>query len=582
MNHLMRVLIVLGAAQMGVVSSSNAQTLVANGAGSSALYLEAGQAAQTVSNGVDGALTCLWTAKSDPAKSLVATDTTTGVTENGQSWIAWNTSTNCATPDANTVVYAYEQTDSVVGNRLLFNPSTTTLTTPTASAGLIYPVTAAGGVGNEVSALPAGIAGLFAAAPINFAGTDIRPEDAEFATVRALTTGGASVGGSQYIGLGYASPSSISSAFSGSVFHVASFNLPSSFQVFKFGAVPILVTVNTASAAGTGFANTAIQNIDSQTLASIFDGSLSRTEDVSGITTNSEGITVVEREPVSGTYNTFEFNIPNTVDNQTSQDVGLLQPAAYQALSGGVPINPLNISTKDGSKLRAIGTGEELNAIFGGGSLTSYPPAGASIIGYAFWSTQNFKGAYSGGHSLNTNARYLLVDDIDPLFNQGSGSYSYTGIIPTPVGSPAPGGAGFANVTLTNVANGTYPIWSFLRLVTSGAANTAAAQAASALATAAQSFVSFGGAASQADFIPAANATVLRSHFIPPTLTLTSVLSNGTTVTNSGTIHGINEPESGGDVGGEVLTVVSDQDYIKDYQASSATSKHVGHTGLRR
>jgi hypothetical protein len=562
--------------------------------GSSALYLETGQAAaQDLQTQISGTnYQCLWTGGSG---ALVATDPTTGQPENGQSWIAWSIDTadggnSCANPGTSPKIYSYLQTDSVVGVRCLFNGC---VITNNASGGATHnaifatPCTPDGYTPNEeVCTLPASIAGFWGSGlVVNVAGTDIRPEDAYFATERALTPCGTPVvPGSQYLGLGYASPSSVQSEFSTSVLNIAKFSLPSSYTVYRLGAVPVVVAVNETDA--NGFANRAITNINSSVLAGFLDGTLSKTEDISGITTGSEGITVLIREPVSGTYNTMEYNVPNNMEIRTSQDVGESQQAAQVNCTGTmVQSNPMHIATIAGYRSRVIGTGEMLNALFGGSGIAT-PPNGA-ILGYAFWSTQNFKNAYSGSSPYNTNARYLTVDGVDPLLNSngpypGSAGPCVSGTCPAGT-IPTPGNGGLGSVTLSNVADGSYPIWSFLRLVCKGSGTSAACTAANALTTAGQSFVTFGGATSIPDFVPISSATVVRSHFLPPGITVhCGIISNGTAVSDGGATEGINEPECGGDVDGVVLTIQGDMDYIIAYQAFANTSRHTGQTGLRR
>ncbi len=481
-----------------------------NAIGSSALYLETGQAAaqefQTQISGTN--YQCLWTGGSG---ALVATDPTTGQPENGSSWIVWNIDTvdggnSCANPGTSPQIYSYLQTDSVVGIRCLFNGCNITNNASggaTQNAIFATPCTPDGSTPNEeVCTLPASIAAFWGSGlVVNVAGTDIRPEDAYFATVRALTPCGTPVApGSQYLGLGYTSPSGVQSEFSTSVSHIANFSLPSSYTVYRFGAVPIVVAVNETDA--NGFANTAITNINSEDLANLLDGTLSKTEDVSGVTTGSEGVTVLIPEPVSGAYNTMEYNIPNNLENQTSQDVGEFQlPTQINCTGTSVNSNPMHIATTAGYRSRVIGAGEMLNVIFGAGSIGA-PPTGA-ILGYAFWSTQNFKNAYSGSSPYNTNARYLTVDGVDPLLNSygpypGSAGPCVSGTCPAGT-IPTPGNGGLGSVTLANVADGSYPIWSFLRLVCTGSGTSTACTAASALTTASQSFVTFGAAGSQTD-----------------------------------------------------------------------------------
>jgi hypothetical protein len=602
---LIMIAVAVAAAQSGVVASSSAQT-VYNIVGSSALFLEAGEAAsQPTSNGGLN-LGCIWSeswsgVQTSPS-SVIATDTRgTGLPEYGNAWIAWtpsaisgNTVTCGSSLPSGGVVYLYLSVDSVVGNRCLFNGCTITNNASGATtAKKIYSSTGTT-FGTEVATLPSFIASLFTGsnATVNIAATDIRPEDAEFATKRALYACGQPFEG-QYLGLGYADPTSIKSYWSGVLFNVGHFTLPSSYSVYTVGADPILVVVNEPD--GNGFANTAIQNITSGTLAEILDGTFSETQDVSGITTNNEPITVVEREPASGTYNTMEFNVPNTLENQTSQDVGLLQQPGQQNCSGtSFGSNPMNIVTTDGYgvRTRAIGTGELLNVIFGGsvaGASGTYFSGAPALLGYGFWSVGNFKGAYTGSANYKTHARYLTVDGIDPLFNsagaytplsgaanQCAGGTCPAGTIPTGSSASDGGNGGITAVTLANVQNGSYPIWSFLRLVC-----TTACTGASNLATATQSNLGFGASASPStppDFVPTAatgalavhNSTVVRSHFLPPGIGgLHCTVSNGLAAGGELT-------ECGGDVGGVVYTQVGDEDF------DANTFSETGITGNRR
>jgi hypothetical protein len=157
---------------------------------------------------------------------------------------------------------------------------------------------------------------------------------------------------------------------------------------------------------------------------------------------------------------------------------------------------------------------------------------------------------------------YLEVDGVDPLLSSG-----YTGTIPT---TPAE----IANVTLTNVANGSYPIWSLLRLVTVG---TTVNPNVTNLANAAQQFVPQG-TSGRPDFIPAPSLTVVRSHFLPPYPTPadgpTGTVANGHvgSITNSA----CTAPEFGGDVGGKVFTLAADSAFCTDNGVTT------GHTGLRQ
>ena len=623
-------------AQSGYVGGPPLGTYVFNGAGSSAAFLELAEAAgSNYAIPIPGGDTyqCVWSAKSGASTGLSMTDGSTFVTENGNSWIAWSIDTSaggvtdCSTPGPTPNIDTYVSTDSVIGNRLLFNNSTGLLGgTPGTTAGLVYAASGEGYANNcsatgwdttanptkpvEVCTLPAQIVTFLQTAhPMTAAGTDIRPEDAVFATLRVGGTGcGTAVAGSQYLGLGYGfetGPSNLVqflSYFGGSPFNVANFTLPGSYSVFRIGAAPVIVHINqmdgTALGAGhAGFADTNITNITSGELANFLDGTSSRTGDMGQASGTSEGVVVLIREPLSGTYNTMEYNVPNTVENQTSMDVGVNQPSAQVNCNGpGVLSNPMNIPSKTaggfaGARQRVIGTSEMENVMFGTGTESNLPRG--PVLGWSFWSRPNFQNAYSGtvAHS-NTDARYLTVDGVDPLMAK-YGTYSpnpvpASGICSSgtcPAGTiPTLTNGGLSAVTFPHVIDGSYPIWSFLRLVCIGSGTTSCNEA-SALAAAAQNFVALGSsvtALAPPDFVPVSSSTtawnsvVVRSHFTPPGTTIKcTTVANGTTLT---TITAHKAPECGGEVGGVVYSVTGDIDYETDFQ----TGKYVGEINHRR
>jgi hypothetical protein len=561
---------VLGTATIAIVLAANvsakAQTIQFNAVGSSALFLEIGQAAAlTPSIGAS----CVWSVKSSSANHAYALDsrygTAPGTTENGNIWIAWTPVTgSCATVTAATNIYAYISTDSTVGVRCYFASPKCTVNIPVANVGLA----GAGVLGSSVAevVLPAGIQTALNGQSFNAAGTDIRPEDAKFATLRALTTCGTPVAaGSQYLGLGYQTGttgvgSSIVSAFDTSSFHVADFNLtgtdpitsaalPGTFTVSDVGAAPVVVTVNPSDPSG--FGNLLVQNVNRAILAGYLDGTYGHTSDINpaGYLAGGALSTVLIREPLSGTYNTMEYAIANRVDYQSSQDVGVIAVNANTAaqvapllfctaVGGTVKSTTLNESilrTGGGSSLRqrAIGTGQALSEV----RLLK------NGLGYGFWSAANF-GGFNG-----TNGKYLTVDGVDPIQEVYQG-----GLIPTS------GNGQIGNVTLANVKNGTYPIWSKLRIVSAGGAGV------TNLVAAAQNFLS----PSQPDFVPAGSLSVIHSHFAPPGVNFPST---GTNVAGNGSSCGT---ETGGDVGGTVISSQADGDYCADN--ASAT----GQTGLRQ
>src|ERR1700733_3854870 len=93
-------------------SVSHAQgTAVYTASGSSALFLEIGQAATSLSD-----TSCYWTQKS--ASSIAARDDRPGIPatdENGNIWIAWGPGTgSCASPTGSFHVYSQMSLDSVL------------------------------------------------------------------------------------------------------------------------------------------------------------------------------------------------------------------------------------------------------------------------------------------------------------------------------------------------------------------------------------------------------------------------------------------------------------------------------------
>ncbi len=279
----------------------------------------------------------------------------------------------------------------------------------------------------------------------------------------------------------------------------------------------------TALGAGhAGFADTNITNITSGELANFLDGTYSRTGDMGQASGTSQPVTVLLREALSGTYNTMEYNVPNTVENQTSIDVGgNQQPSQVNCpanQAGGIISNPMNIPTASGgARQRVIGTGEMENVMFGISANGNINRPTGSTLGWSFWSRPNFQNAYSGtfgNASTFADARYLTVDGVDPLMA------NYGPYTPNPVpasgvcsGGTCPAGTiptlsngGLTAVTMPHVIDGSYPIWSFLRLVCIGTTtNSISCNEAAALASNAQIFDALGSsvtAQTPPDFVP--------------------------------------------------------------------------------
>ncbi len=177
------------------------------------------------------------------------------------------------------------------------------------------------------------------------------------------------------------------------------------------------------------------------------------------------------------------------------------------AIQDGTPVNPMNILNAEGGyRNRAIGTGQEISVVENLTAPLAGTPQEHDSLGYSFWGTSNFAAATA------TNAKYLKVDGVDPIED----SYVTNGVLPTPSNNL------LGNITFSHVNDGTYPVWSLLRLVSTSPAPAAV----TALANAAQNFVAN---TTQPDFIPVSGLTKLHSHFTPPGITYptTSTPANG-------------------------------------------------------
>jgi hypothetical protein len=267
-------------------------------------------------------------------------------------------------------------------------------------------------------------------AHVNVGMTDIRPEDALFATDRSnsvLVT-------KTYLGLGYTGSSpniggTISTSQGTNTFaQPVNFGLPGQPDpILTSLTVPAAVTIPIGAAPTVFFLNnnkasyypidlkTGVEPFEKDSkgypLAKLYDGT---TDCVFGggssnaafdlfwngsVTTSTPpgtatDVTLVLREPLSGTMNTTEFNLFRTDgDPDDSQEVGINPANANN--------NPLNLpcANSTGLRERAIGTGEVVNAITGN----------ANTMGYIFTGYANV--AKMGKAGFN----YFTEDKIDPF-----------------------------------------------------------------------------------------------------------------------------------------------------------------------
>jgi|HubBroStandDraft_5_1064220.scaffolds.fasta_scaffold22894_1 hypothetical protein len=508
----------------------------------------------------------------------------------GSIWVEWATGTANAT-DPPTAICAYLNIDSIVGNRLFFATAATGLPAGTLSFPGGCPALATTAGQNQVpllppdqAGLPSGVCNAINGVAFNAVPSDIRAEDAKFGVQRALTAYATTATGLGYgpgpIGI------EVQSGITGTANQVEAvdFNIAGDDPVntstpiahsaagldgkayvsINVGAQVALVLVNTNDTTPNGLGVSTFHNINSETLARVFTGRSDRTRDLilsPGLA--SKGLTVLQREPLSGTFNTFEFQIPRTLRELTSSQEVVGVKAATQAINpaGAAPsgwtgtTDPLDLkNTKSGAlKIRVIGTGQMVSTIAANGSVDLGGNAVSNQIGYAFFSFGNVKPAIGF-------AKYLTVDGADPLYPGINDNPNGPGGLPACTAPcPASSTAPYTSPTFTNVISGGYPIWNVLRVITTGnlGANTngvcSAGATVCALAQAAETSI-----ANVPDFVPYTSLTVFRSHI---TLSLNGVSFPGHNGNKART------PEEGGDVNGKPYLTQEDLDNISDVGA---------------
>jgi hypothetical protein len=561
MKKLIRKLVIAGATATIFAASASAQLMV-QGVGSSALF----QGASLAAFNLAGAGAGHYTASS--AGAILDTRQAGIPNEVGTLSVVWNA--------AMTQVWTYLSVDSVVGNRAYFAQ-------PRTSLQLAAPLPAAGQKisaalwGADAATIPAVVITMINNMPFNVAFTDILPADAKFAQnrVNCGTPATAVIG---CLGYGTADPNvgtAIQSTFSTSVAHPINFNIFGTdpitsnaipnYTVVPVGISPIIFIANRTNAAGLG-QTSLFSDITFEATAQLLwtgtdcAGSAWGTYDAA----HFFAVTPILREPLSGTMNTFEFNIMvtngqgSTTNGWFSQEsifnppffvpstFGALPPATNNPLNGACgALNNGYASAPQGNRMRAIGTGEMVSGSAGAGGILHI----ADSIGYIFF-------GYGNVSPLANNASfgYLTYQTVDPINPSGSyatpfvsGGLNYPGGGKLPVCTapcPIP-----VNTSFPNVRSGAYKAWSVLRGVADAGsvaltnlqalANTAANQINSTV----PDFLPFN-AASDGD-----NGFIgYRIHFAPSMAGTPVVNFNATNTPN----NGITNPalEAGGDVGG--------------------------------
>jgi hypothetical protein len=555
------------------------------GSGSSAQFLTAALAADSFAQTQatsEGNCPYHWTAK-NAANVIDNRDGSAIQPELGSVFIVWTAS--CTNSNSNVLdIWTDIQVDSTVGVREFMAQEAT------GSGAQVQIIPGASGALVPCSAPPtsclwpdntADVASITASSTVavalgtsatggqhlNVGLTDIRPEDALYATNRAYAT----LNTTNWAGLGYKNVTNIgwpiytnqgtntkavptAFALSGNdpISHIA----VRSYETVPLGAAPIVFAFNNTGNGGVFDPTVAnlitgvgVTGAASKKLAHLFDGTTACDTHSAAFGGNDDGlgnpISLVLREPLSGTMNTTEFTVFRSFGNTTdSQEKGVITPVQTTG-----PYNPLDLGCPThGHRVRAIGTGEVINAI-------AENPAqpDPSSLGYFFWGFANaFK--ISG-----TNVNYLTLSEtatsarIDPIgLATTNQKLSACGS-----GTTACGESLWTGNSFPSLRNGTYPAWSLLRWVVDPSTDSDTF-GPKALANAAQGFV----VTSFADFVPLDTPSdsegglqIYRSHFKETLAGQPATVNNGSVVGACGanqacTLAG--GTESGGDVGGAI------------------------------
>jgi hypothetical protein len=543
--------VLLLTAIIGVVPKAHAQTTTVKVvlAGSSAMWQEMALAAYNTGKCVSGGTAPCFHYTASNFNLADGRPTVKGgstAVDLGNVWLVWDSNATSIN------VWAYIKVDSAVGDRCYYaqprcNVNISTFPSP---ANLIS--STLWGDSTSDSTPPAIVSALFTSGTllVNAAATDIRPEDALFATCRANSKLGGGTDG--LAGLGYGANASgvcpafgaalanlegsdILSAYPGSTAtaHVVAFNI-SGRDPFTGTAIPTAATTSVGAAPIVFItqrqgALATVTNASDADLHAAFGGSNC---DASAFGASAAPIQVYLREPLSGTMNTTEYTVFRYKDfSGTSQETGV---AAQNPLA-----KPCTVG---GKRFRAIGTGEEVKSV-----LNSTANNGTDGIGYTFFSYGNVSSIAD-----SANYGYLTLNGIDGIFHKygttiDPGQPAIAGALPSSSTLPTACAGNFpcaenkiwsGNLSFPNLRNGSYRAWSVLRIVSSGSV----LPSTNLLVLGAQTYA----VNSVPDFVPAIKVgstdpglTLLRSHYTQESVAPVNVATSG---------------DKGGDAGGCILS----------------------------
>lgn len=487
---------------LGSVNSPNCFVHVV-GVGSSAQYLPAAIGADALALLKVGAGQCVYHYSAKNNANLVDKRGTVAIPlEPGNEWIVWiasmdgascpNSTGSASIGNTNiTDIWLGMSVDSTVGNRA-FLAQNTPANGGSGVAVESIPVAAANLLGTgshilwpdnavDVSVLPGGATNVPKAVGTDQAGivdvhvnigfTDIRPEDALYATTRAMGT----LNTTTYAGLGYKNTTNVGQSIisgegTGATATPVKFAITGSdpithdairgYVTFPIGAAPIVFIYNNngdvthpmdliSGVLATGSSNVA----GSYKTANLFDGTTSCDTDSEAFGGNGDGmgtpIHIFIREPLSGTMNTTEFNVFRTTGNSDDSQEKGVNPAVSNPLSG-LACNGL------GDRTRGVGTGEII------GTSSTGVLGTAHGLGYTFTGFANF--AKFGGAATPANYNYLTVNGVDPLgFAPGIYSGESLQQFPNCTGPCTAATYWTGGYSFPNLRNGNYKVWSVYR-----------------------------------------------------------------------------------------------------------------------
>lgn len=570
-------------------------------AGSSAVFTETAMAAGTGDPITGSAARCgghLWTSKTSGTKVAAGIDPRPGVpAEPGNIWVVWDQSPNPTT------VCVFLSVDSIVGLRLLHaaaaGPVYSTISLNNNLAVLNNCNVAVAGDNaipyftDDVGGLPTAICAVVQGATITSAFSDIRAEDGEFANYRATT-------------LGWPFGSTVLSAFNTASAQVQAFYISGhdpntgttirATESLSIGAQAVLHVVNTGTATANpgDFGNLVPNggNVLSRTIDLVYAPAgngltLDHTVDVTGTRgVAGQPLNLTYREPVSGTYNTFEFQMPHEKGSDGNQEsafpsaaVGCYAVPGVQSfpIAGAVNCHNPSYQTQNGAvRARAIGTGQVVTVL-----ANSH-----NAMGYAFWSFANFRATAT---VPTANLRYLTVDSSDPL----GPAAGYNGQLPQCTGTVNPPSTlSCPALSLTGITSGSYRNWNLVRLLVVTSAVDAPRNAfAKAFVAEIQDinknlindlvplqYCSVPNLVTHTCTTSAAGLNVFRSHYALPAAGADPVtgpwLTGAPTVPTNGN-PGAGPVESGGDMAGAIFNVQSDIDFFTDSGSTALITSYI-------